>query len=71
MRVRSIRALLYTKMATLANPSKRWHIVLRCAYCGPLGLLLSLILIANTTNNKNVTFHEVWTIISSLIQKYR
>ena len=29
------------KMAILANPSKRWHIVLRCTICGPLGLLLS------------------------------
>ena len=28
------------KMAALANPSKRWHIVLRCTICGPLGLLL-------------------------------
>ena len=27
------------KMAVLANPSKRWHIVLRCTICGPLGLL--------------------------------
>ena len=27
------------KMATLANPPKRWHIVLRCTICGPLGLL--------------------------------
>ena len=28
------------KMAALANPPKRWHIVLRCTICGPLGLLL-------------------------------
>ena len=28
------------KMAALANPLKRWHIVLRCTICGPLGLLL-------------------------------
>ena len=27
------------RMAALANPSKRWHIVLRCTICGPLGLL--------------------------------
>ena len=26
-------------MTALANPSKRWHIVLRCTKCGPLGLL--------------------------------
>ena len=26
------------KMVALANPSKRWHIVLRCTICGPLGL---------------------------------
>ena len=25
-------------MATLANPSKRWHIVLRCTICGPLDI---------------------------------
>ena len=28
-----------TKMAALADSSKRWHIVLRCTICGPLGLL--------------------------------
>ena len=27
------------KMAALADFSKRWHIVLRCMICGPLGLL--------------------------------
>ena len=27
-------------MAALADSSKRWHIVLRCTICGPLGLLL-------------------------------
>ena len=27
------------KMTALANPSKRWHIVLRCTKCGALGLL--------------------------------
>ena len=26
-------------MAVLADPSKSWHIVLRCTICGPLGLL--------------------------------
>ena len=30
------------KMAALANPPKRWHIVLRCTICGPLGLLLTI-----------------------------
>ena len=30
-----------TKMAALADSSKRWHIVLRCTICGPLGLLSS------------------------------
>ena len=29
-----------TKMSALADFSKRWHIVLRCTICGPLGLLL-------------------------------
>ena len=28
------------KMAALTNPSKRFHIVLRCTLCGPLGLLV-------------------------------
>ena len=28
-----------TKMSALADSSKRWHIVLRCMICGPLGLL--------------------------------
>ena len=32
------------KMAVLANPSKRWHIVLRCTICGPLALLFVIIL---------------------------
>ena len=26
-------------MSALADSSKRWHIVLRCMICGPLGLL--------------------------------
>ena len=34
------RADQKTKMAALADSSKRWHIVLRCTICGPLGLLL-------------------------------
>ena len=33
------RANQKNKMAALANPPKRWHIVLRCTICGPLGLL--------------------------------
>ena len=33
---------LKNKMAALANPLKRWHIVLRCTICGPLGLLFAL-----------------------------
>ena len=33
------RADQKTKMAALADSSKRWHIVLRCTICGPLGLL--------------------------------
>ena len=28
-----------SKEATLSDLSKRWHIVLRCTICGPLGLL--------------------------------
>ena len=34
------RADQKTKMAALADSSKRWHIVLRCTIYGPLGLLL-------------------------------
>ena len=34
------RADRKNKMAALAKPPKRWHIVLRCTMCGPLGLLL-------------------------------
>ena len=33
------RADQLTKMAALADSLKRWHIVLRCIICGPLGLL--------------------------------
>ena len=33
-----------TKMFALADSSKRWHIVLRCTICGPLGLLFKEIL---------------------------
>ena len=33
------RADQETKMSALADFSKRWHIVLRCTICGPLGLL--------------------------------
>ena len=33
------RADRKTKICALANSSKRWHIVLRCTICGPLGLL--------------------------------
>ena len=35
------------KMAFLANPSKRWHIVLRCTICGPLGLLFVVISVSS------------------------
>ena len=33
------------KMSALADSSKRWHIVLRCTICGPLGLLLSIVIV--------------------------
>ena len=35
------RADQLTKMSALADFSKRWHIVLRCTICGPLGLLFN------------------------------
>ena len=44
------RADRKNKMAALANPPKRWHIVLRCTICGPLGLLF--ILRAKQLSNK-------------------
>ena len=36
------RADRKNKMATLADSSKRWHIVPRCTTCGPLGLLFAI-----------------------------
>ena len=36
------RADRKNKMAALANLPKRWHIVLRCTICGPMGLLFTL-----------------------------
>ena len=42
--------LISKQMSTLADSSKRWHIVLRCTICGPLGLLfLSLLFMCNET----------------------
>ena len=38
------RANQLTKMSALADFSKSWHIVLRCTICGPLGLLLWLLI---------------------------
>ena len=37
------RADQYTKVAVLADPSKRWHMVLGCKIRGPLGLLFVLL----------------------------
>ena len=33
------------KMTALTDSSKRWHIVLRCTICGPLGLLFSCLFV--------------------------
>ena len=41
------------KMATLANQPKRWHIVLRCTICGPLGLLLCKISKVNKSDRSD------------------
>ena len=30
-------------MAVLADPSKKWHMVLRCTICDPLGLLFKIL----------------------------
>ena len=35
--------VLYQVCVFWPNPSKRWHIVLRCTICGPLGLLLEFL----------------------------
>ena len=39
------------RMAALANLSKRWHIVLRCTICGPLGLLFVKHVLYTLKNN--------------------
>ena len=55
-------------MAALANPSKRWHIVLRCTIRGPLGVLLiyrRIILLLSTPIHETIlktahcTLHEM------------
>ena len=46
------RADQLTKMAVLADPSKRWHMVFRCTINGPLGLLFNSSLIVNNTRKK-------------------
>ena len=47
------------KMAALANLPKRWHIVLRCTICGPLGLLFFFGLRSSShctlNHNNNIT----------------
>ena len=40
------------KIAALADLSKRWHIVLRCTICGPLGLLFIVL-----SHNQQLIFH--------------
>ena len=37
------RADQLAKMSALADSLKRWHIVLRCTVCGPLGLLFDFV----------------------------
>ena len=39
--------LISKQMSTLADSSKRWHIVLRCTICGPLGILFKICLLQN------------------------
>ena len=46
------------KMAALANQSKRWHIVLRCTICGPLGLLFLFLIFFIDTQTK--PFWKCW-----------
>ena len=55
-------------MAALADSSKRWHIVLRCTICGPLGLLFTsplkplneILIQLNLTGSKiSMSFYQV------------
>ena len=55
------------KMAALANPSKRWHIVLRCTICGPLGLLFQVQVKVHSLNKAILLiFYRVTLWTSSL-----
>ena len=58
------RADQKTKMAALADSSKRWHIVLRCTICGPLGLLL--IFSKHASNLSYFEGNEIEQIITTL-----
>ena len=60
------------KMATLANPPKRWHIVLRCTICGPLGLLFCT-QISETFSNQTISTSIICVsvLVSSLINKQK
>ena len=58
------------KMAALANPSKRWHIVLRCTICGPLGLLFGEIVkfCAKIARNRKILSECIF--VSELAQRF-
>ena len=57
------RADRKNKMAALANPLKRWHIVLRCTICGPLGLLFHKFVNYKGTNVIAVKVHYVSSFV--------
>ena len=60
------RADRKNRMAALADPSKRWHIVLRCTICGPLGLLFTSPLKLLNGNQRNLTGSKISTSSTKL-----
>ena len=60
--IRVFRADQLTKIVALADSSKRWHIVLRCTICGPLGLLFLLIILIQSF----VLMIDTWYLDSDL-----
>ena len=60
------RADQLTKMSALAEFSKRWHIVLRCTICGPLGLLFTSPLKLLNGIQRNLTGSKISTSSTKL-----
>ena len=64
------RADQLTKMSALADFSKRWHIVLRCTICGPLGLLLQLARFKDVSQTSKFKFKSCWFTTRNFIQHW-